>query len=385
MVPLEEDSPLSASSNEALVAWYQRLCTERYGGGDCLGLVADGPILDREDRRTLALAFAFGSVLQETGRSLKEMVSPQAVLGLLVGMAMLYFMLWLVPEPVTKGLAALMTLAFIGWLGVDTVWGLMKGWAQLVHDADRAITPEQLEEAGKKFSKVMGENTARVVVLVVTAALGGGAARFSRGLPKLPGFERAAAQVEAQGVRLSASAEVEAVAAPTEGTFSLMVRSPNSRVAAASEVRAGVTTIIRHQQGNRQVFINGQRWHVPKNKSVKDIPRQDPVGDQLQAAAKEAARRWRSEDMSGPEINAIKNARARGEHWKANLLESEARGRFVHREVARQFENLRWTHRGVDAVDPRTGCRYELLTRTASNMERHGRRMAEELFRMIGF
>jgi hypothetical protein len=259
----------------------------------------------------------------------------------------------------------------------------MKGWAQLVHDTHRATTFEHLEEAGRKFSKVLGENTARVVVLVVTAALGGGAARFSHKLPKLPGFNRAAAQAEAQGVRLSSAAEVAEVAAPAEGTFTLMVRNPGSR--AAAEARAGVITLIRHQGGNRQLLFNGQRWHVPAHKSFKDIPKNDPVGDQIQAATREVAQRWRSSNMSPEEFGAAARARAQGEHWKANLLESEARGRFVHREVARQFEHLRWNPKGVDAVDPATGYKYELLTRTESNMVRHGRRMAEELFRMISF
>jgi hypothetical protein len=179
---------------------------------------------------------------------------------------------------------------------------------------------------------------------------------------------------------------VAEVAAPAEGTFTLMVRSPGSRAAAlAANARAGVITLIRHLGGNRQVLFNGQRWHVPKNKSVKDIPANDPVGDQLQAAAKEVARRWRPEEMSRKESDAIAKARTKGEHWKANLLESEARGRYVHAELERQFKHLRWNRTGVDAVDPNTGLKYELLTRTESNMGRHGRRMTEELFRMIGF
>ncbi|HEX8706100.1 MAG TPA: hypothetical protein VF815_45115 [Myxococcaceae bacterium] len=384
MVPLEDDSPLATASNATLVARYQRLCAQHYGGGDCLALLADGPLLDREDRRTLALAIAFGSVLQETKHSLQHMVSPQAVLGLLVGTAMLYLMLWVVPEPVTKGVAALMTLVFIAWLGVDTVWSLMTGWAQLVHATDRATTFEQIEEAGHRFSKVMGENTARVVMLVVTAALGGGAARFSHKLPKLPGFHRAAAQAEAQGVRLSSAVEVAEVAAPAEGSFTLMVRSPGSS-AAAAEARAATITIIRHRGGNLQVFINGQRWHVPVGKSIKDIPLRDPVGDQLQAAAKKVAQQWHPGRMNFNEQNAVELARTQGEHWKANLLEREARGRYVHREMQERFTQLEWHPKGVDVVDPKTGYKYELLTRTESNMARHGRRMSEELFRMIGF
>jgi hypothetical protein len=386
MVPREEGSPLFTASNAQMLAGYRLLCEQQYGGGDdCLGLTVDGPVLDREDRRTLALAFALGGVLGETRESLKHMVSPQAVLSLVLSAAVLYFTLWLLPEPLTKGVAALISIGLLAWLGAQTVWELLEGWGRLVHEADRATTLEELREAGRRYSRVMGENTARVVLLVVTAAVGGGAAKFSQRLPQLPGYSRAAAQAEAQGVRLAAATEVEAVAAPAEGTFTLMVRGPGSRAAAAAEARVGVTTIIRHQGGNRQVLFNQQRWHVPANKSFKDIPLKDPVGDELVAAAKAIRNEWEPAKMSFKEFKASENARAMGEYWKANLLESEARGRYVHARLKLRFPRLRWNPTGVDAVDPKTGIQYEILTRTESNMARHGRRMAEELFRMIGF
>jgi hypothetical protein len=294
-------------------------------------------------------------------------------------------MLWVVPEPFTKGVAALISIGLLAWLGAQTLWELMEGWARLVHQADRATTFEELEQAGRRFSKVMGENTARVVLLVVTAAVGGGAAKFSQRLPLLPGYSRAAAQAEAQGIRLTAATEVAEVAAPAERTFTLMVRSPGSRAATAAEARAGTVTLIRHQHGNRQVLFNQQRWHVPAGKSIKDIPLHDPVGDELVAAARALRSEWGPAQMSQKEFAAIRDARAKGEYWKANLLESEARGRFVHAQLERQFTRLDWKRTGVDAVDPKTGIQYEILTRTESNMARHGRRMAEELFRMIGF
>ncbi|HLL06824.1 MAG TPA: hypothetical protein VK539_39990 [Myxococcaceae bacterium] len=385
LVPREDGSPLSTASNARLLAGYQRLCEQRYGGGDCLGLTEDGPVLDREDRRTLALAFALGGVLEETRQSLKHMVSPQAVLTLVLSAAVLYFMLWLVPEPLTKGVAALISLGLLAWLGAQTLWELVEGWGRLVHAADRATTLEELEQAGRSYSRVMGENTARVLVLVVTAAVGGGAAKFSQRLPQLPGYSRAAAQAEAQGVQLATAGEVAEVAAPAQGTFTLMVRGPGSRAAAAAEARAGVTTLIRHLGGNRQVSLNGQRWHVPANKSVKDIPARDPVGNELVAAARALRNEWGPAKMSNKERAAIRDARGEGEYWKANLLESEARGRYVHAQLKQQFQHLEWNPRGVDAVDLKTGIQYEILTRTESNMALHGRRMAEELFRMISF
>jgi hypothetical protein len=40
---------------------------------------------------------------------------------------------------------------------------------------------------------------------------------------------------------------------------------------------------------------------------------------------------------------------------------------------------------GIDVVDPATGRQYEILSGTESNLARHGRRMATELFRMLTF
>jgi hypothetical protein len=330
------------------VAWYQRFCAEQAGGGqsDCLGLITDGPVLDRADRRTLALAYAFDTLLPETREALGEMVSPQALMAMVVWSAGLYFMLWLLPEPVTKGVALLLTLGFIAWLGVDTVWSLMNGWAQLVHDADRATTPEELQEAGRKFARVMGQNTARVVVLLVTAAVGGGAARFSQRLPKLPGFERAAVQAEAQGVGLTA-AEVEAMAVPAEGTLTLMVRSPGSRAAVAAETRAGITTIIRHQGGNRQVAYNEQRWHVPADRSVNEIPKVDPVGDALQAEVAQAVRGWGPDKLRPPQRASIARAREEGRYFEAHLMERMFRGQWVEAQLRRRFAHL------SEGVEPR--------------------------------
>jgi hypothetical protein len=39
----------------------------------------------------------------------------------------------------------------------------------------------------------------------------------------------------------------------------------------------------------------------------------------------------------------------------------------------------------VDVIDPVTGTRYEILSGTASNLARHGRRMTGEFFRMLTF
>ncbi|NMO17337.1 hypothetical protein HPC49_11905 [Pyxidicoccus fallax] len=124
---------------------------------------------------------------------------------------------------------------------------------------------------------------------------------------------------------------------------------------------------------------------MPANKSLKDVPATDPVGDALQAAAAQAAQRWGPHLLRAQEREAIKTAASRGDHWLAQLLERQARGRYVENRLSEQFLELRWNKKGVDAIDPVTGCRYEVLSGTDSNLALHGQRMAGELFRMITF
>ncbi|MFL5357954.1 hypothetical protein [Archangium sp.] len=98
LVPLNDKGPLIPEAEAALKEKYQHWCEHR-GGGDCLGLFTDGPYLRTDDRRTLALALAFGTVLDETQAALGRELSPQAILSSLVWAAGLYLVLWLLPEP----------------------------------------------------------------------------------------------------------------------------------------------------------------------------------------------------------------------------------------------------------------------------------------------
>ncbi|WP_224244620.1 SitA5 family polymorphic toxin [Hyalangium gracile] len=392
LMPLEDTSPLDAATAAEMRRKYLSLCQHDYEGGDCLGLLTDGPTLQRDDLRTLALALSLKGVLKETRTALAGMVSPQALVAMIAWTAGFYLLLWLLPEPASKALAAALTMTLLAWLPVHTLWSLMEGWARLVHEVDRSTRFEQLEVASQRFSRVMGEETARVLVMLVTAALSGSVASLAMKLPKLPGFTRASVQAEAQGLRLAEVGEVEAVAATEEGTFTLMVRSPSARGGTAmveateiAEARASAVTIIRHRGGNRQVSMNGQRWHVPANRSIKELPAKDPVGDELQAAAQRAAKGWSRNDLSDAELEAINRARAQGKYLEANLWERMYRGRWVENVLREQFKHLRWSRTGVDAFDPATGYRYEVLSGTASNMELHGRRMTDELFRLITF
>ena len=143
LLPLGRGTALAPEAEARLARHYLDWC-ERRGGGDCLGLLEDGPYLRVEDRRTLALALALGGVLEETREALAREVSAGALVATAVWTVGLYLTLWLLPEPSTKGLAASVTVVLVGWLGVDAVWGLMSGWATLSARARWAARVSQM-------------------------------------------------------------------------------------------------------------------------------------------------------------------------------------------------------------------------------------------------
>jgi hypothetical protein len=222
----------------------------------------------------------------------------------------------------------------------------------------------------------------------------------------LPGFNLAQAQWKAQGGAAAlapelaaetalaqetalarAVAAVDTVATSPQGPLAVVMlkKGPGSGAEMAPGGRSS-ETVVRHRGGNRQVELDdGQRWHLPRGMSVKDIPAQDKVGDLLQEAVTRAANQWGPHRLSRQEETAIKEALKKGKYWLARLLEREARGRFVEGEVSKHFKHLYnfSRNKGVDVIDPATGTRYEILSGTDSNLARHGRRMAGEFFRML--
>jgi hypothetical protein len=75
-----------------------------------------------------------------------------------------------------------------------------------------------------------------------------------------------------------------------------------------------------------------------------------------------------------------------GKEYRANLLERQARGRWVETQMQARFPGLSWNSRGVDITGPGgQSYHYEILSGTESNFALHGRRMANTFFRMIFF
>jgi hypothetical protein len=406
-LPERQQGPivLTPAVQEALVAEYLKWC----GGGDCLGLLDDGPYLRTDDKRALALALSFGNVLPEAREALgRELPDERALVSMVVWTVALYCTLWLVPEPTTKAVAATLTVILMSWLGLQTMYGLVDGWARLADAAHHATTFKELRAAGEEFGKVLGEDAARALILGVATLSGHTLGQVVARVKTLPGYSLAGTQWEAQGgaavlgrveateVALAqegalawAVAAVETVATSPQGPLAVVMlkKRQGGRTEAAPGGRT-CETVLSHRGGNRQVILSdGQRWHLPWGKSVADIPAEDKVGDMLQEAVTRAASEWGPHRLSRNERDAIEEAEKKGEHWLARLLEHEARGRFVQERVKAQFEHIYdfSLSRGVDVVDPATGLRYEILSGTESNLARHGRRMGGEFFRMLTF
>jgi hypothetical protein len=312
----------------------------------------------------------------------------------------LYLALWLVPEPSTKAVAAVLSVVLLSWLGVDALWGFMDGWASMAHRAHEATTFEELREAGEAFGRVVGTDAARALILAVATLSGRTLGEVAAHVRSLPRFNQMQAQWVAQGMEGSVAVALEeavAVEVVMEQSRALVVlTSPQAPLALNVLAKSGSTggggghsgtVAIQHRSGNTQVILsNGERWHLPRGKSLNDIPAEDRLGDALQAVVKEEAARWSQARLSPEERDAIKAMRDRGLEHRANLLERQARGRWVERQVADRFPHLSWNHRGVDVTGPGgQSYHYEILSGTESNFALHGRRMASTFFRMIFF
>ncbi len=197
---------------------YLSWCERTGSPGDCLRLLTESPIVNGDGRFALALALAKGAVLDEMLEAFKDMADPHAMVAAVLWTWTTYMVLLSIPDvTVSKGLAAVMTVTLISYVGVDTFRGLILGFKRLMDEADRATTFSELREAGERYGKVMGRNTARAFAMLAMAAIGNTAPGLAAKVPTLPGSMQAAVQAETQvGIRLAAVGEVESVAVSAE-------------------------------------------------------------------------------------------------------------------------------------------------------------------------
>jgi hypothetical protein len=267
---------------------YLRWCERTKRPGDCLRLLEEGPTLTGDGRYALSMAFAQGAVLDEMMDALKDMADPQAVLTAVLWTCTTYMILLSVPEPFSKGLAAVMTASLIAYVGVDTFWNLLVGFKRLVDEVDRASSFDELRAAGERYGKVMGRDAARAFVMLATAALGNTAAGLGARVPTLPGAVQAATQAEAQvGVQLALVGEVSTVAMTAE-TVTLSLAPGAVAMAARGTSSGGATRAKARPTGYRAWGSfsgfkkamgpagKGKEWHHIVEKTPGNVKRFGP-------------------------------------------------------------------------------------------------------------
>ncbi|RKH71470.1 hypothetical protein D7X96_08110 [Corallococcus interemptor] len=219
----------SRSSPESL---YARLCPE---AEDCLSLVGGtGLPFSRKDRTLMALSFALDGVWESVEAELGKLLNPAALKAMVTSAALSVLLTMTLPEPVTKVIAVALTAALVAYLGIVPVWEMGRGFVRLWDDAGTATSVIELQDIGHRFGKVLGTNGTRVLVLLVTAALGGRNAMAAQG-PKLPGFPQAALRGQAEaGFQLGTALNggVTSIALPAAGVLNVAL-APGAAAALA--------------------------------------------------------------------------------------------------------------------------------------------------------
>jgi hypothetical protein len=257
---------------------YGSFCERQGTPGDCLGLLEDGPGLDGEDKRDLALALSVNAALEARDAELRSMFSTTQLWTALSITLIGYMALVAAPEPVSKGVAAALALLMWGYLGWE-FFDLIRAWFRLWEEAAEASTFAELREAGDRFGKVIGPNSMRILLLLGTAAVGETAALVSKA-PTLPGFAKAAGALESHaGIRdvLTAVQEADKVkVAVAEGTFSVVLPANVLSMAAPRGVPARTAPLkgkpdVHHiaTVENNKSTARGGPW-TPRFKKIFD-------------------------------------------------------------------------------------------------------------------
>ncbi|HYO53817.1 hypothetical protein, partial [Archangium sp.] len=189
----------------------ERQCAPSEPPEGCLVLPGNAPPPETLARMRLALSFAMDSVWEGAAVPISEYLDPLAFKVMLYTALSTYLLTLMMPDPVTKGLAAVLTLYLVAYLGLGPVWSMVEAGWRLLEESERAMTVGELKQAGHRFGRVLGDNGMRVFLLLATAALGGQTNFVGRG-PGLPGFRQAALASPARTrVSLEAAGQVRTV------------------------------------------------------------------------------------------------------------------------------------------------------------------------------
>ncbi|HZI16814.1 MAG TPA: hypothetical protein VE153_40985 [Myxococcus sp.] len=191
-VPLPEVAPLAGKLGRAerLEAWERRLWEDYLAhlGGSAAGVEAGREDLrpTAEDRRHMALRVALGRLLPALADGLKEEVRPERLLYAVCSSVLVYLGLWAVPEPISKTVAVGVTVVMLVAFGAELLAHLVAEWKALVAATVQARTFAEVKAAGERFGKAVGEDGARVLVVLASLVLGRQLHGVLQKLPRVP-------------------------------------------------------------------------------------------------------------------------------------------------------------------------------------------------------
>ncbi|MFL5350371.1 MAG: AHH domain-containing protein [Hyalangium sp.] len=216
--PGDWDGTLTQADVE-LAERYRLWCQRAQGtSGDCLGgaLVA-GRYLDMQGRYMWAMALSKSPVLEEMKKALGEMVNVQALINSALW-TLGAMLLMLVLNPVAPALVAALGVGVILYVGYATLHDLVAVWFELMEAVKGATTFDQIREAGERFGRILGQESAKAVAMLLLAAIGQTARGFAATVQTLPGSAEVAAQAEEQvGLSLPALGTVEEISLANDG------------------------------------------------------------------------------------------------------------------------------------------------------------------------
>ncbi|WNZ59101.1 AHH domain-containing protein [Myxococcus sp. MxC21-1] len=293
LITEEPDAEMELAS--AYGRWCQRLKKPR----DCLHLLDEDVILDEEGKRTLAFRLALDSVWDETAEALGELTDKESMVTMLATTGAVYFALWLVPEPLlSKGIAATLTVALIAYLGWDTVWSLVQGWRVLAKEVEAATTFDEIQAAGEKYGRVMGQNVARAFVMLAMAALGSTAQTLAARIPTLPGSAQASLVGAGQGgFRLAAAGQVTSVAVAPGGVITIAL-DPEAVAETARGTRVVASEPLATAAHEHHIATN--KWWDATNLGGPWSPRFQKLFDRAGMSLNAAANKVRVPGHKGP-------------------------------------------------------------------------------------
>ena len=330
----------SGSSPESL---YARICPD---ADDCLPLVSGAGLpFGRKDRTHMALSFGLDTVWESVEVEAGKMLNPAVLKAMLTSAELTVLLTMTLPEPVTKAVAVALTAAMVAYLGVVPVWEMGRGFVRLWEESEKATSIIELQDIGHRFGRVLGTNGTRVLVLLVTAALGGKSAMATQG-PKLPGFSQAAIRARAEGgFQLTAALNggVGSISLPATGVLNVTLAP-------------GATAAVAMYSNGIPGDAEGPVHHICTNKNAKSAatggpwtPQCEKIFEKAGMTLEDAANKVRLKGHEGPHperyhaavIRRLERSVARcrtTESCRASLLKELAR---IANELLTQGSELR--------------------------------------------